>query len=242
MHDSRLATTSACRATRDKWGRKYTRPAGCEKRIRDRHTIYRVSQIGETGYTRFASGAHAMRTGSHGNTGSRALGDEDFRASGGSAVPPRHRNMPLEGVGRQFPNDPFAAAVAAETDQPLVLTPVEALERGTESALGVLPGLRRQGIIDRRRPSLFLEGPQNRSYELWNSIKIFRELIYGFRKLHFVGPCVTVFGSARFDEKHPYYRQARLIGRLPPISSPDAQSHVVHVVPALSRCQSATPW
>lgn len=27
----------------------------------------------------------------------------------------------------------------------------------------------------------------------------------GFRALHFVGPCVTVFGSARFDEKHPYY-------------------------------------
>lgn len=59
----------------------------------------------------------------------------------------------------------------------------------------------------------FLQGPQKRSRELWQAWKIFWELIYGFRKLHFVGPCVTVFGSARFDEHHRFYRQARLIGR-----------------------------
>ena len=39
-------------------------------------------------------------------------------------------------------------------------------------------------------------------------------MIYGFRKLHFVGPCVTVFGSARFDEGHRYYAMAREVGRL----------------------------
>jgi uncharacterized protein (TIGR00730 family) len=59
----------------------------------------------------------------------------------------------------------------------------------------------------------FLQGPQSRGFEFGRAISIFRELIYGFRKLHFVGPCVTVFGSARFDEKHLYYRQARLIGK-----------------------------
>jgi uncharacterized protein (TIGR00730 family) len=59
----------------------------------------------------------------------------------------------------------------------------------------------------------FLQGPQKRSAELWQAWKIFRELIRGFRKLHFAGPCVTVFGSARFDETHLYYRQARLIGQ-----------------------------
>ncbi len=58
-----------------------------------------------------------------------------------------------------------------------------------------------------------LQGPQRRERELWNAIRMFRELIYGFRKLHFVGPCVTVFGSARFPETHPYYSQAREIGR-----------------------------
>jgi uncharacterized protein (TIGR00730 family) len=59
----------------------------------------------------------------------------------------------------------------------------------------------------------FLQGPQARRFELWRAIQIFRELMYGFRKLHFVGPCVTVFGSARFTETHPYYQQAREIGQ-----------------------------
>jgi len=39
------------------------------------------------------------------------------------------------------------------------------------------------------------------------------EFIRGFRVLHFVGPCVTVFGSARFKEDHPYYALAREVGR-----------------------------
>lgn len=39
------------------------------------------------------------------------------------------------------------------------------------------------------------------------------DLIRGFRILHFVGPCVTVFGSARFAEDHPFYHQAREVGR-----------------------------
>jgi uncharacterized protein (TIGR00730 family) len=41
---------------------------------------------------------------------------------------------------------------------------------------------------------------------------IAREFIRGFRTLHFVGPCVTVFGSARFPESHPYYQLAREVG------------------------------
>lgn len=59
---------------------------------------------------------------------------------------------------------------------------------------------------------LFLEGPRTRSFELWQAVRIFRELIYGFRSLHFVGPCITVFGSARFGEKHPYYALTRELG------------------------------
>jgi uncharacterized protein (TIGR00730 family) len=42
---------------------------------------------------------------------------------------------------------------------------------------------------------------------------VFLEFIRGFRNLHFVGPCITVFGSARFAEDHPYYILAREIGR-----------------------------
>src|SRR5688572_2460456 len=59
----------------------------------------------------------------------------------------------------------------------------------------------------------FLQGPQTRGFELWSAVKVFREMVCGFRKLHFVGPCVTVFGSARFDEHHPYYAMARTVGR-----------------------------
>jgi uncharacterized protein (TIGR00730 family) len=38
---------------------------------------------------------------------------------------------------------------------------------------------------------------------------IAREFIRGFRALHFSGPCVAVFGSARFPESSPYYEQTR---------------------------------
>ena len=59
---------------------------------------------------------------------------------------------------------------------------------------------------------VFLEGPHSRGYELFDALRIFRELIHGFRSLHFVGPCVTVFGSARFPETHPYYKLTRELG------------------------------
>jgi hypothetical protein len=58
----------------------------------------------------------------------------------------------------------------------------------------------------------FLQGPQRRSFELWRTIQIAREFLRGFRALHFVGPCVTVFGSARFPETHPYYVLGRQLG------------------------------
>lgn len=57
-----------------------------------------------------------------------------------------------------------------------------------------------------------LKGPRLRRQELWTTIRIFREFIRGFRSLHFIGPCVTVFGSARFDEEHKYYKLAQETG------------------------------
>lgn len=59
----------------------------------------------------------------------------------------------------------------------------------------------------------FLKGPSSRWSELVHVLQITAEFIRGFRKLHFVGPCITVFGSARFKEGHPYYEQARQFGR-----------------------------
>lgn len=59
----------------------------------------------------------------------------------------------------------------------------------------------------------FLQGPQKRSFELGRAVGIFFEIVRGFRKLHFLGPCVTVFGSARFTAEHPYYVLAREVGQ-----------------------------
>ncbi len=49
--------------------------------------------------------------------------------------------------------------------------------------------------------------------ELRFVVRVMREFVDGFRALHFIGPCVTVFGSARFPESHPYYTVARELGR-----------------------------
>src|SRR5579859_5090142 len=59
---------------------------------------------------------------------------------------------------------------------------------------------------------IFLEGPRSRGFELRRALRIFWELIHGFRRLHVAGPCITVFGSARFTEPHPYYALARGLG------------------------------
>jgi uncharacterized protein (TIGR00730 family) len=61
---------------------------------------------------------------------------------------------------------------------------------------------------------LFLQGPRTRSFELLRLARIMLEFFKGFRELHFVGPCVTVFGSARFKEDHLYYNLARQMGQL----------------------------
>lgn len=60
---------------------------------------------------------------------------------------------------------------------------------------------------------VYLDGPKSRGYELSFAWRVFWQFIKGFRNLHFTGPCITVFGSARFKEDHPYYQQAREFGK-----------------------------
>ena len=55
----------------------------------------------------------------------------------------------------------------------------------------------------------FLEGPQSRWLDFKVTMRTVIDFIRGYRALHFAGPCVTVFGSARFDENHPSYIQTR---------------------------------
>jgi uncharacterized protein (TIGR00730 family) len=58
----------------------------------------------------------------------------------------------------------------------------------------------------------FYAGPGSRISELAFAWRVFVEFISGFRALHFSGPCVTVFGSARFPDGHPYYALGRKVG------------------------------
>ena len=60
--------------------------------------------------------------------------------------------------------------------------------------------------------SKFLKGPRSRFNELFFTFRVMFSFIKAFRKMHFIGPCVTVFGSARFDEANPYYVQAEAVG------------------------------
>ena len=59
---------------------------------------------------------------------------------------------------------------------------------------------------------VLLEGPHSRTREFWLVVRALRDFIAGLRALHFVGPCVTVFGSARFPTSHPYYALGREVG------------------------------
>jgi uncharacterized protein (TIGR00730 family) len=61
----------------------------------------------------------------------------------------------------------------------------------------------------------FLEGPQSRWKDFKTAFSVFAEFIKGFRALHFTGPCVTIFGSARFKDGHPYFEKTEeLAGKI----------------------------
>jgi uncharacterized protein (TIGR00730 family) len=64
----------------------------------------------------------------------------------------------------------------------------------------------------RRDERRFLGGPLSRVEETLRVARISAEFIRGFRALHFIGPCVTVFGSARFPPGHPWYEASRDVG------------------------------
>lgn len=59
----------------------------------------------------------------------------------------------------------------------------------------------------------FLEGPRSRWTEFKFLIDVMVEFIKGFRAFHFVGPCVTVFGSARIAHQNEYYKIAYELGK-----------------------------
>jgi uncharacterized protein (TIGR00730 family) len=48
----------------------------------------------------------------------------------------------------------------------------------------------------------------------WTMFKVISELVEGFETLNEIGPCVSIFGSARTKPDHPYYKKAVDIARL----------------------------
>jgi len=59
----------------------------------------------------------------------------------------------------------------------------------------------------------FLTGRRGRTEDLESAVRIFLEFLRGFESLDIEEPAVTVFGSARFEETHSYYRLAREVGK-----------------------------
>jgi uncharacterized protein (TIGR00730 family) len=59
---------------------------------------------------------------------------------------------------------------------------------------------------------VYLDGPKSRGYELFFAFRVLTQFIKGFRALHFAGPCITVFGSARFKSDTKYCTDAEAIG------------------------------
>jgi hypothetical protein len=58
-----------------------------------------------------------------------------------------------------------------------------------------------------------LRGSDDLLVDFDRAFRMFQEFVGGCRALYDIGPAVTVFGSARFDEDHRYYRMARELGR-----------------------------
>ncbi|MEQ8362307.1 MAG: TIGR00730 family Rossman fold protein [Cyclobacteriaceae bacterium] len=50
-----------------------------------------------------------------------------------------------------------------------------------------------------------------KSSDSWVIFKVMSEFVEGFEKLAKIGPCVTIFGSARTLPEHPFYKMAEAI-------------------------------
>ncbi|MCG8576057.1 MAG: TIGR00730 family Rossman fold protein [Flavobacteriales bacterium] len=53
-----------------------------------------------------------------------------------------------------------------------------------------------------------------RTNDSWAIFKIMAEFVEGYEKMARIGPCISVFGSARTKEDNPYYQKAEETSRL----------------------------
>src|SRR5678815_2216142 len=82
-------------------------------------------------------------------------------------------------------------------------TPIDSAPASAMAAVASPPG---------RADEIFLEGPNSRIAEFCTLLRVMRDFLRGYRALHFVGPCVTVFGSARIKPDDPHYELAQKMG------------------------------
>lgn len=57
-----------------------------------------------------------------------------------------------------------------------------------------------------------LSGTNSRLRNLLTLLRVGKDLLFAFRALHFAGPCVTIFGSARTKPGSQYFEMARQMG------------------------------
>jgi uncharacterized protein (TIGR00730 family) len=81
----------------------------------------------------------------------------------------------------------------------------------SSSAMPEVSSSAQRGVSD-PDDEIFLEGPRSRFEEFFTLLRVMRDFLRGFRTLHFVGPCVTVFGSARIKPGDPHYELTRKMG------------------------------
>ncbi|MFT6728547.1 MAG: hypothetical protein ACJAV7_003017, partial [Flavobacteriales bacterium] len=52
---------------------------------------------------------------------------------------------------------------------------------------------------------------EKKSNDSWSIFKIMGEFVEGYDRLQSIGPCVSIFGSARTKPEDPYYKMAQEI-------------------------------
>lgn len=87
---------------------------------------------------------------------------------------------------------------AAVLPQPPPVTPAEVREE--------------ERFVNKQADRELLCGPNSRLRDLKLLFGTIMDFMRGFRALHFVGPCITVFGSARIRENDPHYQLTRRMG------------------------------
>jgi len=91
----------------------------------------------------------------------------------------------------------FALCASAYREQRTIMRPLDPSNSAASSG---------------RADQIFLEAARSRFAEFFTLLRVMRDFLRGFRTLHFVGPCVTVFGSSRIKPDDPHYELARKMG------------------------------